>query len=139
MPKIEAARTFGVGISSVKRYMATYHKGGSLAPKRSAPAPNRSSTRRREEAEAFGGEPRGAPGGDPAPEARVLAARMRSFGERLYGFQDAQAYGMEPKKRSVGASERDEFLRAAWRALVAGGLEVERLVFVDERWAPTPR
>ncbi len=40
---------------------------------------------------------------------------------------------MDPKKRSVGASERDEFfLRAAWRALVAGGLEVERLVFVDE-------
>src|SRR3712207_3689500 len=57
---------------------------------------------------------------------------MRSFGERLYSFQDAQAYGLDPKKRSVGASERDEFLRAAWRALVAGGLEVERLVFVDE-------
>jgi hypothetical protein len=32
----------------------------------------------------------------------------------------------------VGASERDEWLRAAWRALVAGGLEAERLVFVDE-------
>src|SRR3712207_5872512 len=49
MPKIEAARTFGVGISSVKRYMATYHEGGSLAPKkqRSAPAPNRSSTKAR--------------------------------------------------------------------------------------------
>jgi transposase len=32
----------------------------------------------------------------------------------------------------VGASERDEWLRAAWRALVARGLEAERLVFVDE-------
>jgi hypothetical protein len=32
----------------------------------------------------------------------------------------------------VGASERDEFLRAAWRAIVAGGIESERLVFVDE-------
>jgi transposase len=32
----------------------------------------------------------------------------------------------------VGASERDEFLRAAWRALVAGGLDAGRLVFVDE-------
>jgi DDE superfamily endonuclease len=57
---------------------------------------------------------------------------MRSFCERLYGFEDVQADGVEPKKRSVGASERDEFLRAAWRALVAGGLEAERLVFVDE-------
>ncbi len=39
---------------------------------------------------------------------------------------------MEQKKRSVGASERDEFLRAAWRALVAGEIHAERLVFVDE-------
>ena len=40
---------------------------------------------------------------------------------------------MEPKKRSLGAKERDEFLRAAWRAMVAGGVvDAERLVFVDE-------
>ena len=39
---------------------------------------------------------------------------------------------MEPKKRSVGASERDEFLRAAWRAMVAGTTQAERFVFVDE-------
>jgi transposase len=34
MPKIEAARTFGVGISSLKRYVATYREGRSLAPKK---------------------------------------------------------------------------------------------------------
>jgi transposase len=39
---------------------------------------------------------------------------------------------MEPKKRSMGAGERDEFLRAAWRAVVAGRIDAERLVFVDE-------
>jgi hypothetical protein len=32
----------------------------------------------------------------------------------------------------VGASERDEFLRAAWRALVSGRLDAGRFVFVDE-------
>src|SRR5918912_362106 len=32
----------------------------------------------------------------------------------------------------MGASERDEFLRAAWRALVAGRLDGRRFVFVDE-------
>ena len=32
----------------------------------------------------------------------------------------------------MGASERDEFLRAAWRVLVAQGIYAERLVFVDE-------
>jgi transposase len=41
---------------------------------------------------------------------------------------------MDSKKRSVGASERDEFLRAAWRVMVAGkaGIDADRLVFVDE-------
>jgi transposase len=41
---------------------------------------------------------------------------------------------MEQKKRSVGASERDEWLRAAWRVMVAGetGIDARRLVFVDE-------
>jgi DDE superfamily endonuclease len=39
---------------------------------------------------------------------------------------------VEPKKRSAGAGERDEFLRAAWRALVAEAIEAARLVFVDE-------
>jgi transposase len=35
----------------------------------------------------------------------------------------------------VGASERDEFLRAAWRSLVARQIHAERLVFVDEMGA----
>lgn len=39
---------------------------------------------------------------------------------------------MQPKKRSRGASERDEWLRAAWRVLVALTLDARRLVFVDE-------
>ena len=39
---------------------------------------------------------------------------------------------MEPKKRSLAAGERDEFLRAAWRALVCGEIDAGRLVFVDE-------
>jgi transposase len=32
----------------------------------------------------------------------------------------------------VGASERDEFLRAAWRVVVCGRLDGRRFVFVDE-------
>jgi len=42
---------------------------------------------------------------------------------------------MEPKKRSLAAAERDEFLRAAWRLLVAGEIGAERLVFVEEMGA----
>src|SRR5688572_5138560 len=32
MPKIEVARAFGAGISSVKRYVASYREGRSLVP-----------------------------------------------------------------------------------------------------------
>jgi hypothetical protein len=32
----------------------------------------------------------------------------------------------------MGASERDEFLRAAWRVMIAAATRPERLVFVDE-------
>ena len=39
---------------------------------------------------------------------------------------------MEPKKRSVGASERDEWLRAAWRVFVADVISPQRFIFVDE-------
>jgi hypothetical protein len=37
----------------------------------------------------------------------------------------------------VGATERDEFLRATWRALVAGHIDAQRLVFVDEMGSNT--
>ncbi len=39
MPTVEAARTFGEGISSVKRYAKTAREGGSLRPKRSPGRP----------------------------------------------------------------------------------------------------
>jgi hypothetical protein len=32
----------------------------------------------------------------------------------------------------LGASEREEFLRAAWRMVVATEVDLDRLVFVDE-------
>ncbi len=37
----------------------------------------------------------------------------------------------------MGASERDEFLRAPWRVLVAGEIDARRLVFVDEMGSNT--
>ena len=44
---------------------------------------------------------------------------------------------MEQKKRSVGAAERDEWLRAAWRVTLAQQIDPRRLVFVDEMGAHT--
>ncbi len=34
MPKTQAARTFGIGISTVKRYVSKAHKGEDLSPRR---------------------------------------------------------------------------------------------------------
>ena len=39
----------------------------------------------------------------------------------------------------MGASERDEFLRAAWRLMVAGENHAERLVCSWTSAPPTPR
>ena len=52
--------------------------------------------------------------------------------ERLYRKAALEEARLEPKKRTVGAVERDEWLRAAWKVSVARGTTVERLVFVDE-------
>ena len=43
---------------------------------------------------------------------------MRGQGERLDGLVGAPSDGVHPKKRTMGASERDEFLRAAYWTLV---------------------
>jgi hypothetical protein len=49
--------------------------------------------------------------------------------------QDSAGRGFatpEKKQRSVGASERGEFLRAAWRALMAGELHAQGLVSLKD-------
>src|SRR5215207_6469849 len=85
----------------------------------------------------LGGAPAGATRRRPLGEARVPAERGRARGERVHRQQRAPSHGMDPKKRRAGASERDEFLRAAWQALVAGGMGAERSVFVDETGSNT--
>jgi hypothetical protein len=34
--------------------------------------------------------------------------------------------------------EGDELLRAAWKVTLAEEIDARRLLFVDERWVPTP-
>ena len=43
------------------------------------------------------------------------------------------------EKRTLGASEREEFLRAAFRVLVISSIEPERFVFLGTRVRRTPR
>jgi hypothetical protein len=48
-----------------------------------------------------------------------------------------EASWLQPEKGAVGAAERDEFLRCAWRVMVAEKVDQKRLVFVDEMGANT--
>ena len=56
----------------------------------------------------------------------------RDIRERADSVEALKTDGLQPKRRTLGASERDEFLRCAWRVEVSGKLAAERLVFVDE-------
>src|SRR5215212_9348565 len=60
-----------------------------------------------------------------------FSLRARGFGERGDDLPDAQTPLAQPKKRTLGAKERDEFVRLLWREEL-GGLDPSGLVFVDE-------
>src|SRR5215212_6258810 len=69
--------------------------------------------------------------GDSLSEGRVPLRRQRGIGERGYRMPHAQASVSQPKKRTKGAEERDEFLRSVWREEL-GRVDPSRLVFIDE-------
>jgi hypothetical protein len=87
--------------------------------------------------EATRGGRRGAPGSHYSPETPLLGACDGQGFERLHRRATAQEDGLQPKKRTVGALERDEWLRAAWRVTLAARIDPKRLVFVDEMGANT--
>jgi transposase len=128
-PKAQAARTFGVGISTVKRYAAKAQKGEPL-------------------------EPGKAPGKPPKIDERINKLLVQDLQERPFvtlrercecveaisGVSVSRStmcrtiarIGSTRKKGGRTATERDEFLRAAWRSMVAAEVDPSRMVFVDE-------
>ena len=65
-------------------------------------------------------------------EAPLSGGLCRQDSERTYPKEAPKADGLQPKKRTVGAMERDEWQRAAWRVTLAQEIDARRLVFVDE-------
>jgi transposase len=114
MSKSEAARTFGVSRSSVKRYAKLAEEGRPLTPKKrpgSKPKMDESATKLLE--------------ADAHKRPAATLSERREFLQKAAGVRVSEStvsrmlrrLGWSRKKRSVGASERDEFLRAAWRSL----------------------
>jgi nitroreductase len=140
MPKIEAARTFGVGISSVKRYVATYREGRSLVAPKKRPGSKPKLDPERARGSSWRRTSRNTRRRRPCHRGvSSWGGCARGFGQRLHRLQGPQAHGLEQKNRSVGASEREEFLRAAWRVMVAGEIAAERLGCSWRSAPPTPR
>jgi hypothetical protein len=59
------------------------------------------------------------------------------LGEPLDHVPSHSSDRFDTQKGGRSATERDEFLRAAWRIMVAAEVDPERLVFVDEMGAHT--
>src|SRR5918998_1294677 len=109
--KSEAARLFGVSLSSVKRYAKMVNEGRTLAPKKNPGKRPKVDERGRRLLEADL---------DARPAAAV--PERREFLQKVAGVKVSEStvcrllkrMGFSRKKRSVGAAERDEWLRAAW-------------------------
>src|SRR3712207_5768389 len=117
MSKAQAARTLDVSLSSVKRYAKSARQGGSLTPKKS---PGR--TRKADEKAQVLLER------DVEERPAATIGQRRRFLEHITAttLSDStvrrltyEEDGLLSKKRtSVGALERDEFLRSAWRVKI---------------------
>ena len=68
----------------------------------------------------------------PPAALRLRRGYKRSFGEPLDHVPCHSSDRFHTQKGGRSATERDEFLRAAWRVMVAAEVDPERLVFVDE-------
>src|SRR5215213_7818201 len=106
------------------------------APKRQAPGALPGSRQTAQDRRASRQAPRrgseGAPVRHPKGALRVRASRKWGFGEPLYHVPCHSQDRPHPQKGGPSATERDEFLRAAWRLMVAAEVDPSQLVFVDE-------
>ena len=128
--KSQAARLFDVSLSSVKRYARLARQGSSLAPKKGTGRPPkidqalpRSCSRKTSRSAR---RPLFLTGATSWSISRARPSATRPSGGSCGAWASAE------KKDCVGAVERDEFLRAAWKVMVAQKLEAKRFVFVDE-------
>jgi hypothetical protein len=131
MPKAEAARTFGVGISTVKRYATKAQKGEPLEPGKAPGKRPKMDERLRKLLEEDLNE---RPFVTLQQRCDYIEYRghKRSFGEPFHHVPRHSSDRFHAQKGGRSATERDEFLRATWRVMVVAEVVPERLVFVDE-------
>src|SRR4051812_8803891 len=128
MPKAQVARTFGVGISTVQRYATKARRGEPLEPAKAPGKRPKIDERLSKLLE-----------GDLEERPFVTLQQRCDYVEAMSGVSvsrstmcRASSDRFHPQKGGRTDAERDEFLSAAWRVMVAWEIDPERLVFVDE-------
>ena len=101
MPTSEVARTFGVGISSVKRYAKTAREGGSLRPKRSPGRPPKTDERARRLLEA-----------DLQQRPAVTLSERREYLRSVAGLRVSESTISRLLKRMGWSRKKDRWVRA---------------------------
>jgi transposase len=127
--KSGAARLFGVSLSSVERYARIAGRRDPLRPRKGGGRPPKTDEAAKRLLEE-----------DVKERPAATVSDRRRFLESVTGkaLSDStvgrllKRMGFSQKNRTVGAMERDEWLRAAWRVTLAAKLDPKRLVFVDE-------
>lgn len=127
-PRAEVVQLFGVSLATIKRYLKQRREEGHMRPKA---IPGRPPKKRAQvEADVL-------PqllAHDDATLEQHSAIWEQTHGERVSRWTMSRAIkrlGWTRKKKSFGATERDEEERAAWREN-ASQLPTEALVFLDE-------
>src|SRR3954453_7706789 len=100
MPKVEAARAFGVGISSVKRYVATTREGRSLASNKRPGSKPKLDESARQLLEAD-------PGGGPS----ATLPQRREFLRRVIGVEVSDSTVSRVLKRLGWTRKKDRWVR----------------------------
>jgi transposase len=138
MSKSEAARAFSVSRSSVKRYVKAVCEGRSLTPGKALGKKPKLDEKARRLLEA-----------DIEERPFAKLTNRREYLKKVAGVTVSESTLSRvirqmsfDRKRTLGASEQDEFLRAAFRVMVISSIEPERLVFLRmsarriPRWHP---
>ena len=129
MPRAQAAHLFSVSLSSVKRYVRIVKQGRSLAPKK---VPGRPPKIGEDVQKLLEEDIKERPAATIADRRRFLECLTNNHLSDSTVSGGSSNVSASAEKRSTEAMERDEWLRAAWRVMVAGQIDPKRLVFVDE-------
>jgi transposase len=128
MSKSEAARIFGVSLSSVKRYARIASWGESLKPRKGGGRPPKTD---KTTEKLLKEDVKERPAATVSERRRLLEHTTGKALSDSNVLRLLKRIGFS-QKMDCGAVERDEWLRAAWRATLAAQIDSKRLVFVDE-------